>query len=1086
MNKKKFFSGVKIILSISILLFLFIQLNREVQQSEQLQEKQAKEEIKLNVALVNEDEGTMLGEQEIQLAANYIKKIEKDEAHNYYVVSRGIAENGLKNDKYQLMIIIPSNFSNKLLSIQESNPEKLNINYKINSNGNAEIENESNKVGTKIVSDLDKQLVDMYTASVLDNLYSAQVNIGKVAKNQEEYVANYKNNVFQPAVDFQNYLPALVSQSSSASDSNDLLTKTLESYTDSYGSFMESQKSYDTQLEELLAKRAEDKLTYEEFLVALSEMDTTILSNETDAMYQELRTLDIFYQTNLGNNLTQDALITQVGDIKQNFMAVPNEGETPATEDLSLVKQIEKGKQRLDVDEATIKARFTEQMLTYFFGGNSSGNEGEEAKKLTLKTLFEADETGIKSAAANEEIKDIINAYKNFKREQHDKETNSQAQSLLDLEEIYKTLPFDQVPPITGSQLTVEERTELDNAINQINLKIAEIEEKTGEPFPRDYDADYLGVLETSLADYDEISGPSSSLLDGEYELMFTIPGYEGVTGYLSFPPYVTITSMEVGPAYTPVTDPVNFKFVLVDPIKPTEVDVRVKYKLTDLPAIIDASANTADEISILFRLSSSAIDPAFGYDTVVSAKMPVDYSVVHSTEYLSALATASAEKAKLLELYRKVQLVFDTVVVDKIDDTISEELFTEELFNQSVYSMMEDLIYYCFKEEFAEQLKVFQYLEAKAGSISQQFGSLDVRLGEINQNTLALQKNVSSQLDNLEQIRTLLSTVQSSESKVSSVNESTDMSISANRETMASLLETSQGIKEYSESNIKESESVKDVFTQFNTEVETAEQTSKDLADNANSVLDKFEEELANNNNFYGTFATVMSQAQKDGVPNETFLKFLANPITATQESTVKSAEVYKPFTWILMLFAVSLFTAYAFATQNLGERVKQLFERDRLWISDNILNTVFVIVSGVTLGLIFSVLSEKALGISQEETLLWGVVITAIMLIFTLLNHFLIKQLKIFGLAISLFLLTSYVFLTSAVGKTSALNEFGAFVKTINPLSQSETILMNFFSKQSISGFTMVLLALVILVGIILNLVIWHSRKGKQEAPE
>ncbi|WP_314067566.1 type VII secretion protein EsaA [uncultured Vagococcus sp.] len=1084
MNKKKFFSGVKIILSISILLFLFIQLNREVQQSEQLQEKKAKEEIRLNVALVNEDEGTLLGEKDIQLAANYIKKIEKDEAHNYYVVSRGIAENGLKNDKYQLMIIIPSNFSGKLLSIQESNPEKLNINYKVNSNGNAEIENESNKVGTKIVSDLDKQLVDMYTASVLDNLYSAQVNIGKVAKNQGEYVANYKNNVFQPAVDFQNYLPALVSQSSSASGYNDALTKSLESYTDSYGSFIDSQKSYDTQLEELLAKRAEDKITYEEFLVALSEMDTTVLSDETNAMYEELRSLDIFYQTNLGDNLTQDAFVTQIGDIKQNFMAIPNDKDTPTMDELSLVKQIEKGKQRLDVDEATIKARFSDQMMMYFFGNV----EGERAKELKLKDLFQEDEgNSIKSAEANKEIQDIIKAYKEFKREQYDKEISARTQSLADLENIYKTLPSSGISDLVARQLTESEQTELNLAMAQIDQKISDIETKTGEEFPRAYDDEYESQLVKEFTDYEELVGPNSSLLGKEYEVMFKIPGYEDVRGMITPNANVVIKRVEMPTeTYSKLSDLTDFHFVLRETVaKPIDVEVKVVYEFINMPAITNHETETADDISVTFRLSQSLIDPGFGYEGLYSAALPVDYAWLHSDKYLNAIADAAAAKTKLLEVYRKVNLLFETVVVDQIDDTISEELFTEDLFEQSVYSMMEDLIYYCFKEEFAEQLKVFQYLEIKAGTIAQQFGPLETRLGEINQNTLALQKNVSSQLDSIEQIRSLLSNVQSNESKVSSVNESTDMSISANKETMASLLETSQGIKEYSESNIKESESVKEVFTEFNTEVESAEQTSKELADNANSVLDKFEEELANNNNFYGTFATVMSQAQRDGVPNETFLKFLANPITATHESTVKSAEVYKPFTWILMLFAVSLFTAYAFATQNLGVRVKELFERDRLWISDNILNTVFVVVSGTILGLIFSVLSEQALGISQEEKLLWVVVITSIMLIFTLINHFLIKQLKIFGLAISLFLLTSYVFLTSAVGKTSALNEFGAFIKKINPLSQSETILMSFFSKQSISGFTMILLALVIVVGIILNLVIWRSQKV-QEAVE
>ena len=65
------------------------------------------------------------------------------------------------------MIVIPSDFSEKVLEVNAVNAEKTTVTYKVNAAGNSQVENEANKVAKDIVSDLNSQLVDMYMVCLL-------------------------------------------------------------------------------------------------------------------------------------------------------------------------------------------------------------------------------------------------------------------------------------------------------------------------------------------------------------------------------------------------------------------------------------------------------------------------------------------------------------------------------------------------------------------------------------------------------------------------------------------------------------------------------------------------------------------------------------------------------------------------------------------------------------------------------------------------------------------------------------------------------------------------------------------------------
>lgn len=66
----------------------------------------------------------------IELGEPFIKRLSEHSNYNFETVSRNIAENGLKDGKYQVMIVIPKNFSKLAMQLDEKHHQKCLFNIK--------------------------------------------------------------------------------------------------------------------------------------------------------------------------------------------------------------------------------------------------------------------------------------------------------------------------------------------------------------------------------------------------------------------------------------------------------------------------------------------------------------------------------------------------------------------------------------------------------------------------------------------------------------------------------------------------------------------------------------------------------------------------------------------------------------------------------------------------------------------------------------------------------------------------------------------------------------------------------------------
>lgn len=1082
--KKKIIQIGVISSSMLLLVLSLLTLNSNTQKVEEDQK-----DIVLNVALVNEDTGVKDegSSEKILLGNNYIKQIENDKANNWYVVSRGIAESGLKNGKYQLMIIIPTNFSEKVFDLNNPSPEKLSINYKVNSNGNSSIENEANTLGTKLINGLNKQLVDVYVASIVSNLYVAQKNIEKVYAGEQQSIGSYGTNVHDSALAFQERFPELLVQSNSGVESNTSMSDTLSKFTESFTPLLTSYDSTIASFQELIDFREKGKITYQEFVTALMAMDADILSEETVAKYTDLQVRNSYLQTQLNDRDTEGTFANYMKQLDEQYQLSKE----------TFTKYL--AETNADSEEKTEK--YMQQLYKKIYGENGKPDGVEltvgDIIKKENQSLYEDLEASINLNDATS-IQAKINALPWLKT--ITAEENPEIYSLLSLQK-NQTI----VNQINERIATLQEEGSRINSLGLVHLDLETTDwwaannfKATAKTYKEEQEK--VGVSQTiTLSNLSQFrkgklvvtvpAGVTITTPNNGTENEFTITKNEMVLTYTYTNEDGTYPKEKLGNlAQENLTIQITSEET-AETDTPTEPDVSVETSATKnaVKAKDDATAET-EETTDSTSKTTAENQPKIATVTTnngsigLMVTIPIDFSVLATDSYTTAAEDYSTEIGSLLEKYRAI-----ATEIENYESSAEYQL--NRLLHTSVEEYYRNLLDDVYTGTNGERLDLIQTVEKEYQAILAKKEQLSLQFTEVQNGTATLQSSVDTQMDLLTSWKSQMGEITSNETGVSSMNEGTNTQIEANFSLLKSLLETSKTLKESSETNVEANNRVKEVFTSFDQSVKAAQEKGNELSASANTVMDQFNKELQENGDFVGSFTKVLSNAYNQGVSNDTLLKFISNPLQENLAETIQSAEVYTPFTWVLLFFGISLFTGYLFSTHKFVSKTRDIFKQNVAWLTDNMVNTILIVGSMLIVGIFVGSVSASSLYLVAVMKFSWVMYTVLLLMIFALLNNFLIEKLDVYGLASSLVLFISYIFVSDAVGNSVITGKFAQLIMDKNPLLATEHLLSQFLSSQVISGVSFVYLALILLGCILLNIFIpninknlfrgWHSEK-------
>ena len=997
MKKNRIFKYIGSSLLALGLLALIIFLNLSVQKNTTISNEnnaKANQQTKLNVAIVNEDKPVYVDTKEYNLGASYVKNIERDNSQNWSVVPRGAADSGLESGKYQLVLTIPSDFSEKILDINSINVDKTTINYKVNAQGNLQVENDANKLAKDIVADLNGQLVDMYMASILNNLYTAQKNVQASSQIQATNIGNYRTNLYNTAINSKNLFPTLYSMSSSSVDANSALKTGLDSYSQIFGRYDVSQIAYGKKLDTLLQDRVTEKKNHADVITGLISQSREDVKGQIET-YKEL----IKAQGSLTANIDGTPASTDgtSPEVEAHYKKVAdNISKEIATLETNLTDE----RTKFENHKKDIRNFVDEKLATYY--GTS------EKSKITLKQFLDT--------AANKDLEKAVESLK---------EQLASAISEIPKEDFSgKEFSGFGMTPITIP------------SVNYTELKT--IKEPSDE------------INSTDLKNLEDLAISSTSAV-----------GRTGTKAKVSWKAGTGVTVHSVTYDGTPV------EFGQEIDLK-TGGTFKVAYSVAEAAPTPTTSSTGAP--SPTPKAEPKTVD--ISLNDVQAASAPVDVLRVQQ-----AAVSYGQKVQKIASDYQKVQALtqaYNTV---------------KELKNSNVSKALSDIWF----EAIDSNLKKYEdSLTAPASDTDKEGakGKVDKALSALTKLKPVLEKNVqdvlttNQELDTkikkqLELYETLEQKLKDLEKAQDGGNEAfkdTDKQLATLNSDYATLLSETTGVKESSQSNVKAAESVNETLGNFNRELSNAQTSTEKLSQDADSLMTQFNEELTNNGNFVESFVKVLNNAYQNGVPNEVLLNFLSNPVTQNATSVKATVNVYRPFTWILLLEIVSLFTAYLFATQNVIRKVKDKFKLDKLHDTDLMTVTILSALS-LVVGLVVGVVSSVQLQVGREYQPSWVLLIVLAAFVLIQGQYLLLKHFRVIGMGLAFFMMISFVYLSNAIGTTASLTGFPAFIKNLNALSILEGLLSGYFDGHPAAIIAFVATIVVIAVLLVINVFIRES---------
>ena len=955
MGNKKLLKYIGNVVLVIALLAAVVTLNVAVQKntsSARDSKIKTDQKTKLNVAVVNEDRAVKVDKKEYNLGASYVKNLERDDSQNWYIVTRGAADTGLENGKYQLVVTIPSDFSEKVLDVNAISADRTIVTYKVNAAGNQQIENEANNLAKDIIADLNSQLVDMYMASILSNLYTAQQNVQASSEVQITNIGNYRTNLLESAIGSKNIFPTLVSMSASSVEANNSLKTTLETYAKAFDDLDNSQATYGKNFDSLLKQRADDQINYAAFMKQLMEMDEKVVHDDTQKLYAKLEE-------------TQKNFTKQLGPTDE-VKDVDADNVSKQLADLETALETERG--QLDVHKQQIKD-FVDNKLRTYYGV-------EEGKPITLSAVL------------------------------GDATTSYDASLKAQIAEAVKALPASQPTEV-----------------------------KFGLPVP--------------ALDYSTISQFGTPQGNGSAELDNLAAAAEKAASSTASP-----VNSQVGKATLSVTPPtgVTIKTITYNGETVTNgqeinlaegANFNVQFNVAN-----DAAATSVD----------SAIDISLNGIKVASAPVNVE----------DAQKAAAAYGAKVQEISSAYQHVMYLIQAYNSFDELKNKDMSESLSKLLVQAVESNLGAY---ENSLSDSKDGKPENSVKGKLDNTITSLKSKIEDIKGTNAKLATEIGEQLNLYENLQTRMTDISKAQASSTEALAKTDTDLSSLNSEFSSLLSSTSGVKSSSQTNVQAADSVNQIFSSFNRELENAQGTTEKLSANAESLMGQFNKELEDNGNFVESFVKVLNNAYENGVPNEVLLDFLSNPVAQSSSSVKATVNVYRPFTWILLLEIVSLFTAYLFATQNIVRKVKDRFKLNKLQDTD--ITTVGILgFLSLTIGLVIGIVSSMQLHIGKEYVPSWVLLIVVASFVLIQGQYLILKHLRVMGMGLAFFMIISFVYLSNAIGTTASLTGFPAFIKSLNALSVLEGMLSGYFDGKTAGFFAIfgliVLLALLVAANI------------------
>ncbi|PFE93816.1 type VII secretion protein EsaA [Bacillus cereus] len=1085
---------------------------------------------KMTVALVNEDQGTVFEGNKIAFGDQFVKNVNKNTKQEWYVVSRGVAENGLKNNNYNMMIVIPNDFSRKAVAIDSEIPEKLTLNYKVNATGNKDLKAEAENTASVILEDFNKQIIDVYFASIIGKLQGAQDNIGKIIEKGNVQTTMYKKDIHSPLANYTNQF------------------KTVQDYTgvsvNSFKGFQDVLKGFGQALDE----GNKSNSTYLDGFNNFQKMQTDnnlLANNFTNQFNQYMNDM------NTGDALKQLSALESANKSISNQFTFSEKEPNILTDAAAIQKYLADVKKQVSEYDTELAGKLESDIQETVIKKLKQSMSNDGKQEIFINTLMKQPDARIKK-----QIENLIAKLPSLNMEEIGQSdlpdaTKLQLQNVIQFTKKYNKENNFYYDPVN--------KISLGNAIKEVKDRLY----TEGITF-----SDTAKVIKMESPQILKIKIPEEFKLDGSTGFLH-IDGEDRTSDFLqSEAGEITIAPRNEGDIkidlHVKLKDPnINIDvFSLVmwqwelsgthkketspEKEKPNKEDKGTQTENSKVENVVHKSqygimplVHSAKNPIIKKMENTTGKDngtggnpgggtgkdngtggnPGGGTGTdngtggnpggetgtdngkvtesttnqVVHQKAEVLTKNISSVLIKEAVDTVESYQGlmSLYEMYYGIDLrtkdVGPKLEEGSLDAIATDQSLYYVLNKQSLIDLISNLVSSSITTEIKQDMSG---LKQKINSYQQSITSADQnsmllaeKLNGTTQQATSMNENLGEYLKGLAKWReNSLKLVE--EQQVLTTNHAGEQTAILSLDSgIKSLMMQSQSLVESSKHSLATSDDVYKTFDQINGQAKEIQDSGTTIVSKADLLLNDFTKKMEDDKSFSKNFTKILANSRIGDRQNEMLYDFLASPVQKQNDGVIVAGNAFTPYLIVLTCFIVALFTAYAIANQEKKRMQSDHFEEKFSLIDMNVPTTVVAFGISIVEGISIGIISGRLLKFGQDQSLLWIAFITFIMMAFVLVSTYLLRQIKMVGMFILLVFLSMYLFLTEAVGsKVDQMSSVGK-IRQFSPLQYIESFLNDFISGKDTGKVIFVVLFVIAIIGLVSNLFVWHKKWEEKE---
>ncbi|MDJ1475156.1 type VII secretion protein EsaA [Bacillus sp. LS15-K4] len=1086
---------------------------------------------KMTVALVNEDQGTVFEGNKIAFGDQFVKNVNKNTKQEWYVVSRGVAESGLKNNNYNMMIVIPNDFSRKAVAIDSELPEKLTLNYKVNATGNKDLKAEAENTASAILEDFNKQIIDVYFASVIGKLQGAQDNIGKIIEKGTNQTTMYKKDVHSPLANYTNQF------------------KTVQDYTgisvNSFKGFQDVLKGFGQALDE----GNKSNNTYLEGFNNFQKIqtDNNLLANNFTNQFNQYMS-----DMNSGDVLKQLSALESANKIIANQFTLSEKDPNILADASTIQKYLTDVKKQVSEYDTELAEKLESDMQATILKRlqKSISNDGQH--EVVINSLMKQPDIRIK-----QQIENLITKLPSMNMEEIVQSdlpdvTKVQLKNVIQFTNKYNkenNFNYDPVNKISlgNSIKEVKESLSKDGIIFSDTAKVIRM--------------DSSQTMNISIPSGFELYGSTDSLLiDGvDRTSEFLQNGAVAISARNEGDLKISLHVKLIDPSINiDVFSPVTWEWKLngnyeketstgkEEPKKekPNKENEETKTENNKVENVVNKTqygimplVNTVKK-PIIQKTEQSNNNPEGGTGTdnggnpeggtgtdnggnpgggtgtdnggnqnqgggSTVIERTNNYIVHQKTEKLTnntsnvlikeAVETVQSYQGlmSLYQVYYGIDLRTNDVGL-KLEEGSLDAIATDHslyymLNKQSVIDLISNLVSASITSEVKQDMTG---LKQKIDSYQQLITSADQnsmllaeKLNETMQQATSMNQNLGEYVKGLAKWRESSLKLVEEQQVLTTNNAGEQTAVLSLDSGIKSLTMQTQSLVESSKHSLATSDDVYKTFDQINGQAKEIQDSGTTIVSKADSLLNDFTKKMEDDKAFSKNFTKILANSRIGDRQNEMLYEFLSSPVQKQNDGVIVAGNAFTPYLIVLTCFIVALFTAYAIANQEKKRTQSDHFEERFSLIDMNVPTTVVAFGISIVEGISIGIISGRLLKFGQDQSLLWIAFITIIMMAFVLVSTYLLRQIKMVGMFILLVFLSMYLFLTEAVGsKVDQMSSVGK-LRQFSPLQYIEGFLNDFISGKDTGKVIFIVLFVIAIIGIVSNLFVWHKKWEEKE---